>query len=317
MRPAGFAPGSPTGGLFRHSHVAVGASTLHVVEAGPADGQVFLLVHGWPQSWFSWRGVMAAGAAAGARMVAFDLPGVGESTGDATDGTKRSLAEVVHGLIGALGLHRPVLAGHDCGGMIGWSYLQTYDDVAAVAILDTVVPGIDPWNDVLANPYLWHFAFHSIPGLPETMVTGRERPYFDYFFDVLSPDPARITDDARQAAVAAYSTPESLAAGFSWYRQLHADAANNTPQPATSGPAPSGPDVGPASDIALDARRVGTPLLYVRGEKEGGDLDRYVAGFRAAGVDDVRGVRIPRAGHFTLEEEPAEVWAVLSSFGGR
>jgi pimeloyl-ACP methyl ester carboxylesterase len=295
MHPTGFAAGAPTGGLFRHSHVAVGASTLHVVEAGPADGQVFLLVHGWPQSWFSWRGVMTAGAGAGARMVAFDLPGVGESTGDATDGSKRALAEVVHGLIGALGLDRPVLAGHDCGGMVGWSYLRTYDDISGVAILDTVVPGIDPWSEVLANPYVWHFAFHSIPGLPETMVAGRERPYFDYFFDVLSPDPARITDDARQAAVAAYRTPESLAAGFSWYRRLRTDATHN----------------------ADEGRRVGTPLLYVRGEQEGGDLDRFLAGFRAAGVADVRGARIPRAGHFTLEEEPAEVWAVLSSFGGR
>ncbi|WP_203836265.1 alpha/beta fold hydrolase, partial [Winogradskya humida] len=245
----GFAPGAPAGGLFRHSHVPVGASTLHVVEAGPADGQVFLLVHGWPQSWFAWRGVMAAGAEAGARMVAFDLPGVGESTGDATDGSKRALAEVVHGLIGTLGLDRPVLAGHDCGGMVAWSYLQTYDDVSGVAILDTVVPGIDPWSEVLANPYVWHFAFHSIPGLPETMVAGRERPYFDYFFDVLSPDPTRITDDARQAAVAAYRTPQSLAAGFSWYRQLHTDATHNTPKPAAPGS-----DARPGPAAALDAR---------------------------------------------------------------
>ncbi|WP_203836258.1 hypothetical protein, partial [Winogradskya humida] len=87
---------------------------------------------------------------------------------------------------------------------------------------------------------------------------------------------------------------------------------------AAPGSAAAAPGVRPASAAAaFDVRRVETSLLYVRGEKEGGDLDRYLAGFRAAGLADVRGVRIPRAGHFTLEEEPSEVWAVLSSFGGR
>ena len=44
-----------------------------------------------------------------------------------------------------------------------------------------VAPGVEPWTKVQANPYIWHFAFHSIPVLPETLVAGRERPYFDYF----------------------------------------------------------------------------------------------------------------------------------------
>ncbi|HYN73534.1 MAG TPA: hypothetical protein VES60_13620 [Nakamurella sp.] len=45
---------------------------------------------------------------------------------------------------------------------------------------------------MLRNPYIWHFAMHSIPALPERLVRGREREYFDYFYGVLSPDPSRM-----------------------------------------------------------------------------------------------------------------------------
>jgi pimeloyl-ACP methyl ester carboxylesterase len=275
---------------FRHSRVQVGGSSLHVVEAGDPVAPPVVLVHGWPQSWAAWRGVMAEGADQ-ARVIAFDLPGVGESTGDPTDGSKQELAAVVHGLVGELGLERPVLAGHDCGGMVAWSYAKAYDDVSRVAILDTVIPGIDPWSAVIANPYVWHFAFHSIPRLPETLVAGRQRAYFDYFFDVLSPDPERITEQARAAAVAAYGTDSALTAGFSWYRQLSADAKANS----------------------ADSTAVATPLRYIRGSKEGGDIEAYAAAFRAAGFAAVTTALVEGAGHFTLEEDPAATWQAIIS----
>jgi pimeloyl-ACP methyl ester carboxylesterase len=276
---------------FRHRAVVVGDSTLHVVEAGDPDGPPVLFLHGWPQSGQAWHAVMAA-APPSVRTVAIDLPGVGESTGDPTDGSKAALAAVVHDLIGTLGLRDPILAGHDAGGMVAWSYLRTYDDVAGVVIMDTVIPGVDPWDQVLANPYVWHFALHAVPELPETLVQGRQRAYFDYFFDVLTPDPARISEATRQAAVAAYASDAALTAGFSWYRTLPADAKAN----------------------AAATTPVETPLLYVRGAGEMGDIEQYAAAFRAAGVRNVRTATIPGAGHFTAEEDPAAVWSVIDAF---
>lgn len=55
-------------------------------------------------------------------------------------------------------------------------------DVARAVIMDTVVPGVAPWDQVLANPYVWHFGLHSIPALPELLVQGKQRQYFDYFW---------------------------------------------------------------------------------------------------------------------------------------
>jgi pimeloyl-ACP methyl ester carboxylesterase len=181
---------------LRHDHVRLGGLGLHVVEAGPPDAPPVIFLHGWPQSWMEWRQVMTL-AADEFRVIAIDLPGVGESPIATADGSKQALAAVVHGLIQQRELADATLVGHDIGGMIAYAYLRRYEDVARVAIIDVVIPGIDPWEEVTRNPYLWHFAFHAVPALPELLVQGHQGAYFDYFFNALAADPSRITPAAR------------------------------------------------------------------------------------------------------------------------
>jgi pimeloyl-ACP methyl ester carboxylesterase len=280
---------------FRHRHVVVADSQLHVVEAGDPDGVPFLFLHGWPESWQSWRQVMTV-AARQARPVAIDLPGVGASSGAATDGSKQQLAAVVHELIATMGLREVTLVGQDVGGMIAYTYLRAYQDLARVVIMDVVVPGVDPWEEVLRNPYLWHFAMHMIPALPERLVQGHQEQYFGYFYDVLSHDKQRISAEARAAYAKAYATDSALTAGFNWYRTLYQDAADNR-QAAAGSPAT-------------------TPLLYLRGEHESGNIDTYVQGLRAAGVTHVEQAVVPDAGHFTQEENPEQTWQLIARFAG-
>lgn len=184
------------------------------------------------------------------------------------------------------------LVGHDLGGMATYAYLRKYKNAARAAIMDTVVPGVAPWEQVLGNPYVWHFAFHSIPELPELLVQGKQRPYFDFFFDILSPQGSGIADDVRDEYAEAYASEQALKAGFDGYRMLRQDAAANA---TARGP-------------------VSTPLLYLRGEYEGGDIETYVAGFWDAGLSDVRSATIDNAGHFTPEDNPDAVWHRLSEF---
>jgi len=187
---------------------------------------------------------------------------VGESAGSA-GGSKRQLAARVHDLVSALGLTGLTLVGHDVGGMIAYSYLRQYADAAQVVIMDTVIPGIDPWQEVLRNPHIWHFALHAIPALPETLVQGRQAEYFDFFYNVLSADPSRITPRARAEYVSAYRSDAALTAGFDFYRAFAQDARDNAESGKTA-----------AAD---------TPLLYLRGERESGNIATYAAGFRSAG----------------------------------
>src|SRR5262245_12515883 len=129
-----------TAATFRHSQVAVHDATLHVAEIGDPRGTPFLFLHGWPESWRSWRALMQT-ASSQARAIAIDLPGVGESSGAATDGSKRRLAEVVRQLIATMELRNLTLVGHDVGGMIVYAYLRAHRDIARAVIMDVAVPG--------------------------------------------------------------------------------------------------------------------------------------------------------------------------------
>ena len=285
----------PKGITFRHSQVTIADSAIHVVETGDQRGAPVLFLHGWPESWYAWRSVMEL-ASNSYRAMAIDLPGIGGSTCGSTDGSKRQLAEIVHELMERMRLKDVVLVGQDVGGMIAFSYLRQYDDLAGAVIMDVVIPGLDPWDEVLHNPYIWHFALHSVPHLPENLVQGRQGVYFDYFFNALSADPSLITPEARAAYVNAYSTDGSLTAGFNWYRAFATDAKSNT-QP---------------TDVPRK-----TPLLYLRGEHEPGDIGRYVRGLEGAGIEHVEHGIVPNAGHFTQEEAPHGVWQLIERFLGK
>ncbi|MET8007055.1 alpha/beta fold hydrolase [Nonomuraea glycinis] len=278
----------------RHAHLATEEGNLHVVEAGDPQGRPYLFLHGWPESWHAWKGVMAL-AAPDARAIAIDLPGVGRSDVTGDRGVKRLVAARVHELIQARGLTDVTLVGHDAGGMVAYAYLRRYPQIARVVIMNTVIPGVEPWTDVLKNPYIWHFGLHGVPELPETLVRGHQTEYFGYFYDVLSADPSKIDPEARAAHAAAYRSDASLTAGFDFYRAFAQDARDNT----------------------ASATPTRTPLLYLRGQSEGGDIATYAAGLRAAGIEDLTTAVVPDAGHFAPEEAPAEVWRLIHEFATR
>jgi pimeloyl-ACP methyl ester carboxylesterase len=278
---------------FRDGHVRIDDCRVHVVEAGDPDAPPIVLLHGWPQSWLEWRELMALAAADGFRVIAVDLPGVGGSSPATANGFKRELASVVHSLIEQLDLDRATLVGHDIGGMTAYAYLRSYDDVASVVILDVVIPGIAPWDEVIRNPYIWHFALHAIPALPELLVQGHQAQYFDYFFDVLAVDRTRITPDARRAYAHAYASEDALRAGFDFYRAFPHDAEHNL--------------------AGLDAT-TNTPVLYLRGAGSRGDIDSYAQGLRAVGVPTLTAKLVAGAGHFIPEEQPAELWRLIHEF---
>jgi pimeloyl-ACP methyl ester carboxylesterase len=175
--------------------------------------------------------------------------------------------------------------------------MRRYQDIARVVIMDTVIPGLDPWSEVLRNPYIWHFAFHAIPKLPEQLVQGQQASYFDFFFDVLSVDPTKVTPQARAEYADAYRTDTALAAGFDFYRAFAQDANDNTDASST----------GP-----LD-----TPVLYIRGERESGDIATYAKGLQDAGLTNLTTALVPNAGHFTQQEMPADVWQTIHDFTAR
>lgn len=275
-----------------HQNIIVGDCLLHIVETGQDHSDSVIFLHGWPEDWTEWRRIMKH-AGRTHHVVALDLPGIGESHGARPGGEKSVIADIIHHVVQILGLKEYTIIGHDAGAMVAYAYLRMFpSEIKAAVLISSVVPGVEPWSKVLANPYIWHFAFHNTPELPEALVTGNQRIYFDYFFDILTKDHSAIDNPARDHYVSAYGSPEALHAGFEWYRAFGKDAETNR----------------------KDTAKIDVPLLYLRGEFEGGDLDEYVNGFHKAGVSSVTSARIPGSGHFTPEENPDAVWAEIVRF---
>ncbi|WP_283276863.1 alpha/beta hydrolase [Rhodococcus sp. IEGM 1381] len=275
---------------LHHTRVPISDGTIHVVESGPVSADPIVFLHGWPEDWSAWTQIMEL-AGDKYRCIALDLPGVGGSRLVAPRGDKFYLAGLIHELITALDLQNVTLVGHDAGGMVTFAYLKQFLTLRSAIIMDTVIPGIPPWESALTNPYIWHFAFHSIPALPEKLVQNNVRSYFDYFYDAISANPEAIPEPARNRYAASYTDPGALTQGFEFYRAFRTDADDNN----------------------RSTDEISTPTLYLRGSSEGGNLADYATGFRNAGLTNLNTGTIESAGHFAPEEAPEQVWKAITS----
>ncbi|MER9162216.1 alpha/beta hydrolase [Mesorhizobium sp. M0518] len=271
-----------------------GNMRLAVSMAGDPGRPALILLHGWPHSRKIYEGVIDE---LGARYftLAFDLPEIGESRGTPPSAEKKVLADIVISAAETLGAKSIVVAGFDVGGMIAFAAARHHGDRIVGAVpMNTVIPGLHPWTKIVANPDIWHFAFHAVPELPELLVTGHQRAYFDFFFDLLAGHPDALTNEMRETFAEAYSRPEALKAGFDWYRAFKEDAKVN----------------------AVPAR-IEIPILYIRGDADFGSIDDYLEGLRLSGAKDLQGRVIVNCGEFLPIEAPAEFVKALVEFAPR
>jgi pimeloyl-ACP methyl ester carboxylesterase len=271
--------------------INVAGLTLAYREAGNPKNPALILLHGWPHSSALYAGVLDV-LARNSWVLAFDLPGIGESRGTPSSGEKTVIADLVLSAAVKMGARSIIISGIDCGGMVAYSSARDHADrIVGATVGNTVIPGVDPWSKVIAEPRIWHFAFHNVPNLPELLVTGHERQYFDFFLDFLSKEKGALNDELRAEFTRAYERPDALAAGFGWYRAMEQDAARNAQH-----------------------KRIDVPLLYLRGDADPRDINGYLQGFRAVGVTRVAGKVIANSGEHLPIEAPEEFCRVLEEF---
>lgn len=278
---------------LRHRDVDAAGIPIHVVEGGMRGAPAVFFLHGWPENWSAFEQVMIR-LSESAHVIAIDMPGIGESLTPPQANDKRSLAKHFKTVIDTLGIEDVTLVGHDLGGMIVYAFLHAYPNALRKAIImDVAIPGVAPWDKVVRNPYIWHFAFHSIPDLPEELVHGKEESYFGFFFDVITANRDSITEEQRKRYTEAYRSRSALHTGFEWYRAFPQDAEDNK---------------------AVKGETVATPVLYVRGDHEGGKMEEYLEGFRENGLTNISGHIIEGSGHFSFDEQPAKVAKLIEDF---
>ena len=211
---------------FEHGFVVTSRATLHCVSSGPADAPALLLLHGWPQTWYMWRGVIPALAEAGYRVIAVDLTGLGDSTRPTDGYDKMRVARDMAELMAALGHDRFGVVAHDWGGPVAFALAAQFpENVSAMAIFDAPVLGD---GGPIEHHNRWHFGFHALPGLPEALTEGREDIYLRFMFRAAGARPDAIAEQAQAEYVRAYSQPGAMTAGFNYYRAVPQDIADNS-----------------------------------------------------------------------------------------
>jgi len=274
---------SSTNALFAE----IGGVKLHYLRAG--HGAPVILLHGYAETSRMWKTIMPM---LGERftVIAPDLPGIGDSAIPADGLDMKTAAIRMHALARSLGFEKARVVGHDIGLMVAYAYAAQFPaEVEKLVVMDAFLPGVDQWEAVYNNPGIWHFRFNG--PTPEALVRGRERAYFEHFWNDFAADKTRSIPNADRAVyTAAYARPGRMRAGWAYFVSF----------PKT------------AKDFAqLSERKLPMPVLAIGGAKANGEL---LAQQMKLVASDVTVVVLSDTGHWVLEERPKETTEALMKF---
>ncbi len=284
---------------------------MHLASAGPEDGAPVLLLHGFPELWFSWRHQLVALAQAGYRVLAPDLRGVGGTAAPADVHTYDMLHLVrdAVGVLDALHLERAVVVGHDWGAPPAW-WMAALHPQRVHAVAGLSVPFV-PWMPAPDGPptqvmrehlgedfYIVHF---QEPGVAEamlsrdvrrTLTTTKQwsRGWGQQAGDV-PPLPPFLAEEELAVLVDAY-TATGFTGGLNWYRNLD---RNQRIMEQWAGV------------------RIQQPALFAQGSRD--PVRKFMPASAMDGVvPDLRVHVVEGAGHWLQQERPQEVNALLLDF---
>src|SRR5712672_3387921 len=187
---------------------------VHYLTAG--QGPTVILLHGYAETSRMWRPIIPV-LAERFKVIAPDLPGIGDSAIPADGSDMKTAALRMHGLARALGVEKARVVGHDIGLMVAYAYAAMFPaEVEKLIVMDAFLPGVGDWGVVYNNPAIWHFRFNG--PTPEALVQGRERIYFEHFWNDFAADKTHsIPEVDRQAYTAAYARPGRMRAGWAYF----------------------------------------------------------------------------------------------------
>ena len=278
-------------GDVEHRYINVGDGEMHVAVAGPTGGEPVLLLHGFPQYWWSWRFQIPALAAAGYRVFAPDLRGYGDSfkPHDVAAYRMNHLLDDVSAIIREMSDKPVSVIAHDWGGNVGWHLTACRPNlVKKFAALNIPHPtvfqrSLRTWTQIKKS---WYIFFFQLPELPENYITSadtltksmrgmsRRREHFD--------------DVAMARYVAAFQKPDAARGALNYYR-----AALRWPEKRLP--------------------HIEAPVLHIWGEGDTA-LDIMNLDGTDKEVTNLRVERIAEASHWVQEDAPEKVNALLLDF---
>jgi len=268
---------------------------LHVVQAGPPDGPPVLLLHGFPEFWWTWHAQIAALAQAGFRVIVPDQRGfdLSDKPPRVEDYRSEERRADILGLLDALGHERVSIAGHDFGAFVAWGLAIHHGQrLRKLVVMNVAHP------KVYASPppgrpetITWFRTFARLPWLPE--LVGRSGNWFLLERNLVETSrPGTFAEPAMTYYKQAWAHENAIHSMLDWYR-----ASARYPYE------PTGP------------QRVGVPTRILWGELDVFNDPNY-AEPSLAFCDDAKVVLIPDAGHWLPHEKPAEMSRLLIDFFG-
>jgi pimeloyl-ACP methyl ester carboxylesterase len=268
-----------------HRWVDAGGLRVHLAEAGPEDAEPVLMLHGWPQHWYLWRGLVPR-MSDRYRLLMPDLRGLGWT--EATEGgyEKENLARDQIALLDALGIDTVKVIGHDWGGYAGFLMCLLWPErVERYVATNIIHPWPKPslrgvlssWRLVYQLPMLAPYIGPRVtrrPGFIKLMLNGSKRGVF--------------SDEELEAFEAPYRDPERSFASASYYRSFQ------------------------AHDLPLLLRRhwasyrLRVPTLMLYGEGDFAITPESLEGYEPY-ADDMRIETVPNTGHFVVDAAPEVV----------
>src|SRR6202162_5325031 len=236
------------------------------------QGPAVVLLHGYAETSHMWLPLMPQ-LAASHTVIVPDLRGAGNSERPQGGYDKKTMAKDIHELVQQLGFKQVSIVGHDIGLMVAYAYAAQYpDEVNKVVLMDAFLPGVGDWKSVWLMRDLWHFHFYG--ETPLALVKGRERTYFEHFWNDFAADPKHsISETDRRIYAEAYAQPGGMRAGFEYFRNFEQDA----------------------KDFAeLAQTKLTMPVLVLTGEKASGTFLIEQAKLVAS---DVQGQVVKGSGH--------------------
>lgn len=251
-------------------------------------GRVVVLIHGYAENSDSWA-PLAADLMKDHTVVVPDLRGIGKSSKPEGGYDKKTQARDIRAVVTGLGYDKTFVIAHDIGNMVAYAYAAMYPDkVERLVVMDAPIPGIEPWNEILLNPGVWHFNFHGPDA--ERLVAGRERIYFDRIWNDFTGDPSKPDEATRNFFAGTYAQPGGMRAGFAQFAAFSQDAKDNE---------------------VFERVKLTMPVLAVGGEKSFGPLQAVIMRNVATNVQEAV---VASSGHWLMEERPAYTVTLIRDF---
>lgn len=272
-----------------HQHVRVNGTELHYVTAG-TEGSPVLLVHGFPETWWIFRKLIPL-LSEHHRVFAVDLRGFGDSALADAGHNSATAAEDLRAFVAHLNRGPVHLTGQDISGPTTFRVAATHPAlVRSYTAIETGLPGfgLETLADV-THGGAWHIGVLAAPGIPEMLLSGREREFLaDYAFPSLNATAGAFTDDDIDEFVRSYARRGGFSGAAGLYRSMLAEA----------------------DEIReLASPKLGMPVLAV-----GGGSGEFTSATMRQVAADVTSVSLDGIGHYAAMEAPHRLAEALLSF---